>query len=329
MARNKIVGLVVLVVVIVIGVIAARTCFYSVRQWEQAVVTEFGKPVATETTPGLKLRKPFIQEVHRFSKRILAWDGDPDRMPTKDKKNIYIDCFARWRIVDPKNFLTSVRSIQGGQQRLDGRIDSALRDVVGRYDLIEVVRSTNRKLLLPEGLEEGDERRDIPEISVGRERMESEILKKASEGLEDSLGIELVDVCIKRINYVASVQRNVDQRMISERERIAQRYLSEAHEQRARILGDTQKELATIEGDGYQKSTETKGKADAEAMRIYAEAISQAPEFYAFLRTLEAYRKTLGAGARLVLTTDSEFFKYLKGTATETPSDADQPTGGQ
>jgi len=312
MNRTRIAG-VVLVAVVILLLIAAKSCLFVVTEWEQVVVTQFGRPVEKDhTKAGLYWRTPFIQEVHRFSKRLLAWDGDPGSMPTKDKKNIFIDVYALWRIVEPRKFLVSVRSETGAQHNLDSRIDGAVRDVVGRYDLIEVVRSSDRELLLPAGIEQSGERREADKVKVGREKMEAEILAQASQDLEQEIGVRLRDVRIKRINYVPNVQESVYKRMVAERLRIAKRYVSEAEGRQAVIQGETQLEIDEIEGDAYQKSTEIRGKADAEAIAIYAAAVNEAPEFFAFLRTIEAYKKTLGGRSRLVLTTDNEFLKYLR-----------------
>ena len=320
MQRSKIIAIAA-AVAIILAVLVVRSCLFVVREWEQVVVTQFGRHVNTYTEPGLKFRWPLIQEVHRFSKRLLPWDGERGRIPTGDKRNIWIDTFARWRIADPRVFFQRVRTKDGGQQRLDGRIDAAVRDVIGRYPLIELVRSTDRELPVPAGLEEGRGDEEKVEIKTGRPAMESQILSAASAGLEETLGIQLIGVRIKRIKYVESVQQSVYERMKAERLRIAKSFRSEALAEQARIRGDTQHQLDIIEGEAYRQATEIMGKADAEATRIYAESVSKAPEFYSFLRALDAYKKALGGKTRLILTTDSEFLDYLKSaTPTNRPA---------
>jgi len=310
--KGRIAGAAVILVLICLGVLWAA-CTYTVSEIEQVVITQFGRPVREVTEPGLKFKKPFVQMVNRLEKRILAWDGEPDRMPTKDKKNIYIDVWARWKITKPMQFFTAVRTTQRGQKILDDIVDSVVRDVVGKYNLIEVVRSTNRKLVYEIEDKVQEDRAHRYNVEVGRAKMEEEILDKSSRALdEDTYGMKLVDVKIKRINYVESVRKSVYKRMEAERLRIAARYASEAEEQREIILGETQKELAVIQGDGEQKSKEIKGKADAEAIKIYGEAFSKDPEFYAFLRALEAYKAALTKDTELILSTDSPFLKWMR-----------------
>ena len=299
---------------VVVALILGKASLYTVQEGEQVVITEFGKPVVVETEAGLKFKKPFIQQVHRLEKRLLPWDGDPENMQTRDKKRIFIDVWARWRIVDPMKFFRALRTQRRGFRILDDLVDSAVRDVVARYNLIEVVRSSNRQLLY-----ESEElakhgaaaARDV--VTAGRAQMESEILSVASVDLKERYGMQLTDVHIKRINYIESVRRTVYDRMKSERMQIARLYESEAEEEKNKIIGLTRKELDEIEGEMQQRAAEIRGDADAEVIRISAEAYSKSPEFYEFLRRLEAYKKTLGVGTRLVLSTDNEFLRQLRG----------------
>jgi len=306
--------LVPLVILLVLCIIAISTTAFIVPETEHAVVTEFGKPVRAVSEPGLHFKKPIVQKVIRFDKWILAWDGFPSSMPTKDKKNIHVDVWARWRVVDPIRFRERAATINGGHKLLDDYVDSAVRDVIGSYNLIEVVRSTNRELTYEsEELQAEQEAREEG-ISVGREKITKEIFESASKSLEDT-GMELVDVRIKRINYVESVRQSVYDRMKSERYRIAKLYESEAQEKKRVILGEMERELATIKGEGEARSTEIRGEADAEVIRMYADALSRSPEFYSFLRKLEAYKKSLGKDTALILTTDSDFLRGLKSPA--------------
>jgi len=302
----------VLAVVILFTLLLAFACTFIVREDEQVVVTQFGKPVRVVKEPGLKFKKPFIQEVNRFEKRLIAWDGEPERMPTRDKKMIFIDTWARWRVADLERFFTACGTIETGQGKLDGLVDSAVRDVVGSHNLIEVVRSTNREMVYEAEDDIQEERPSQRKIAVGREKMAQAIKDRAVKKLADKYGIGLVDVRIKRINYVESVREAVYGRMKAERDRIASRYRSEAQEQREIILGDMAKELAVIEGDGDEKSKRIRGEADAEAIKIYGEALSKNPEFYTFLRALEAYKVSFGKETEIILTTDSPFLKFLE-----------------
>lgn len=299
--------------VLLVLVILAITCLYTVKEGEQTVLTQFGKPVAVETEAGLKWRIPFIQKVHRLEKRLLPWDGAPENMQTRDKKRIFIDVWARWRIVDAMRYFQAARTEQRGYKILDDLVDSAVRDVVARYNLIEAVRSTNRQLVYESEELAKDAEAKQEEIKTGREKIEAEILAVAGVELKDQYGMELCDVHIKRIDYNDAVRRTVHERMISERRRIAQLFASEGEEEKNRILGVMRKDLDTIEGEMEQRSAEIRGEADAEVIRIAAEAYSKSPEFYKFLRQLEAYKKSLRKGARLVLSTDNEFFQQLRG----------------
>ncbi|MDY0232221.1 MAG: protease modulator HflC, partial [Candidatus Saccharicenans sp.] len=263
------------------------------------------------TAPGLHIKVPFIQKANYFEKRWLEWDGDPNQIPTKDKKYIWVDTYARWRISDPLVFFQRLHNERGAQSRLDDIIDGETRNAVAKYDLIEIVRSSNREFELTEELVLLDIASEIPEIAVGREKIAEIILENCSK-ITPEFGIELRDIRIKRVNYVEEVQQKVFERMIAERQRIASLYRSEGDGKSAEIRGQKERELKIITSEAYQKVQEIKGQADAEATRIYANAYNLDPEFYQFMRTLEIYPNTLDEETWLILTTDSEFFKYLK-----------------
>ena len=303
--------LVTILIVLLGGLLVVNSSMFVVPEGQQAVVTQFGRPVKSVTEAGLQFKTPFIQDVHRIEKRLLPWDGDPQDMPTKDKRRISIDVWARWRIVDPMKFYKVVGTQQSALQRLDELVDSAIRAVIAKNNLIDAVRTSDKALEYESKELEKDwsERRE--RVVSGRAIIEKETRQIASSGLEELYGMELVDVHIKRINYVKSVREKVYERMRSERMRIASLYESEAEEQRNRILGQTKKELDLIEGEMEQRSAEIRGEADAKVIHVTAKAFGQSPEFYSFLRQLEAYKKTLGRGTRLVLSTDSAFLKRL------------------
>ena len=291
---------------------------YTVSEIEQAVITQFGEPIGKPIQKaGLYWKTPFIQQVNYFEKRILEWDGYPSEIPTKDKKFIWVDVTARWRIVDPLKFLQTMRHETNAQSRLDDIIDGITRDHVTRYEAPEIVRSTNRILELETKEEDISTEESFEKIQIGRDAITRRILEQAHKIVSD-YGIELVDVRIKRINYIESVQRRVFERMISERKRSAEKLRSEGQAFRAEIEGQKEKELKRIYSEAYRKAQELKGKADAEATRIYAEAYSKDPEFYTFLTTLESYPKGL-KDSRLILSTQSDFLKYLKSIEEKRP----------
>jgi|Deesub1362B_J571_1020462.scaffolds.fasta_scaffold02127_5 membrane protease subunit HflC len=285
---------------------------YIIDETEQAIITQFGEPVGTpKIEAGLYFKIPFIQKVHKFEKRLLEWDGDPNQIPTLDKKYIWVDTFARWRIADPLKFYQAVRTEAEGQARLDDIIDSFTRDQISSHLLIEVVRNSNRKMQLASQELQAELEASLEKVREGREKLTRKILEQASK-LVPVYGIELVDVRIKRVNYVKEVREKVYDRMISERKRIAEKYRSEGMGAKAEIEGRMQKELQRIRSEAYRKAQEIKGKADAEATRIYAEAYGRDPEFYSFLMTLETYKETLKKNSRIIISTDSDFYKYLK-----------------
>ncbi len=289
---------------------------YTVDETEQVVITQFGRIVGQpKSDPGLKFKIPFIQKANYFNKNLLDWDGDPGQIPTLDKRFIWVDAFARWKIVDPVKFFQTVNNRFNAIGKLNDIIDPAVRNFVTSNTLIEAVRKSNRELEMAAEvtLEEGDrEIRETYSISVGRQQITKGILIQAQPKLAQ-FGIELVDVKIKRINYIEDVQKSVYSRMISERKQIAEKFRSEGKGEAQKILGEKERDLQKITSEAYKTAQEIKGKADAEATIIYADAYQRDPEFYSFVQTLEIYRESLDKDNSLILSTDSEFFKYLKG----------------
>jgi membrane protease subunit HflC len=299
---------------LVLFLIVVFSSAYVVDETEQAVITQFGKVVGEpKREPNLYFRIPFIQEVNVFPKNLLNWDGDSGQIPTLDKTFIYVDTFARWRIVDPLLFFQTVNSIDDALARLDDIIDSAVRNLITSYPLIETVRKTNRELDTFEiGIEKVQEISPLGDVQTGRERITKAVLEQAQPKVKE-FGIELVDVKIKRLNYVEEVRKSVYQRMIAERQQIAEKFRSEGEGEARRIEGDAEKELKRIESEAYKTAQEIMGKADAEAAAIYAAAFGKDSEFYSFVRSLDIYRETMDENSTLVLSTDSEFLKYMKG----------------
>ncbi len=293
--------------------------FYQVEEGQQAVIVQFGRPVgAPVTEAGLHVKLPFVQEVRRFEKRLLIWDGDPNQIPTKGREFIWVDTTARWRIADAKKFLENVATEAGAQSRLNDIIDSVVRDQVSGSELVELVRSASWEVPEGEVLEEVpvEVREELTKaVTRGREELTRTILAEARKVIPQ-YGIELVDVRIKRLNYVESVREKVYARMISERKRIAARFRSEGEGRSAEILGTMEKELRAIRSTAYRRVQEVRGKADAEATRVYGGAYNRDPEFYAFSRTLEAYKEGQNKNSVLILTTDSDYYRYFKKAAT-------------
>jgi membrane protease subunit HflC len=284
--------------------------FYVVNEAEQVVITQFGKPVGEAvTTPGLKFKTPFLQKANFFDKRFLEWDGDPNEVPTKDKRFIYVDTYARWRITDPLLFFQRVRDERGAQSRLDDILDGETRNTIAKNNLIEVVRSTNRDFEVSSAIAVPEEA--TRHIDFGRAALEKEVLGNATARVSD-LGIEILDFQFKRTNYAEVDRPKVYERMISERKRIAEEYRSEGAGEAARINGDKDRELKSITSDAYRQAQEIRGRADAEAADIYAGAYNRDPEFYRFLKTMEVYLTTLDTNTMLLLSTDGEFLRYLE-----------------
>ncbi len=301
-------------VILFLALIILASGLYTVDMTEQVVITRFGKPVGDPIKePGLHWKRPFVEKVNSFEKRILEWDGDPNQVPTKDKKYIWVDTYARWKIASPLKFFQSVRNELGAHGRLDDIIDAATRDYITSYPLLEIVRNSNREMATAEAEMELAEEVKIP-IEWGREKITRQIIERASQ-MVPQYGIELIDVRIKHINYVEEVRKKVYERMISERTRIAEKYRSEGQGKKAEIEGQMEKELQRITSEAYRKAQEIKGKADAEATKIYARAYNKDPEFYSFLKTLDTYKRTIDDRTWLILTTDSDYLKYLKSLA--------------
>ena len=304
----------VLIAVVIVAAVVYSSAFV-VDETEQVVVTRFGKIVRPPITdPGLNFRLPFLDKVNKYPKNLLFWDGDPGQIPTLEKTYIWVDAFARWRITDPVKFKQTVDTIFSAQSRLDEIIDPAVRNAVTSYRLIETVRKSNRELDTYEvGIEKDDseDQRQPAIITTGREKIMLGILKQAQPKL-DKFGIELVDVKIKRVNYVDQVRKSVYDRMIAERKQIAEKFRSEGIGEARKIRGNKERELKRIESEAYRVAEEIKGKADAEATDIYAAAFGVDPEFYSFLKTMDVYRETLRNDSTLVLSTDSDFLSYLK-----------------
>jgi len=309
MKAPVIVGLVLLIL------IGAGSSVYVVTEAEQAIITQFGKPVGDVKYAGLHFKIPVIQDVHRFEKRIMKWDSAPNQIPTKDKRFIWVDTTARWRIKDPLLFYKSVATERGAQSRLDDIIDSVVRDAVSGRLLAELVRGSDDEK--PRGLQDEKEvfefEGEVVEESelIGREEILDDLLEKARASTPE-YGIELLDVQIKRINYVEQVLERVYERMVNERNQVAAEYRSEGEGEKAEILGKMERELKEIRSGAYRTALEIRGKADAEAASIYAGTYNEDKDFYSFLRTLESYKKVIGENGRLVIGTDSDFYRYLK-----------------
>lgn len=309
-ARQAVLGIFTILVAVA-GILMVNSA-YILDETEQAVITQFGKPVGGPVLkPGLNWKIPFLQVVHKFDRRILNWDGYPSEIPTRDKKFIWVDVTGRWRIENPLLFLQTMQSERKAQTRLDDIMDGITRNYITRYDLVEVVRTTNGIL---ESVREDEDAVDteLEKIFVGRDEITRQILKTASEIVKE-YGIALIDLRIKRLKYIEQVQEKVFERMISERKRAAEQMRSEGQGVRAEIEGQKEKELKRITSEAYRTAQKLQGEADAEATRIYADAYGKDPEFYSFLGTLERYPGTLDK-SRLVLTTSSDFLKYLKET---------------
>lgn len=305
---------VILGVIVLVLILFMVGWAYVVPETHQVVITQFGKPVGNIVTEaGLHFKKPFIQKAQYFEKRLLGWDGDPNQIPTKDKKFIWVDTTARWKISNALTFLQTVGNETGAHSKLDDIINSATRDTITRHLLVEAVRDSNRIIELDEdseGMIVTDEA--LESIEVGRAQLEAAILNIAQE-LAPQYGIEVVDVRIKRLNYVENVRNEVYGRMIAERKRAAELYRSEGHGKRAEIDGQRGKELKRITSQAYRTAQGLKGTADAEVTKIYADAYNQDPEFYSFLKTLDTYGRTIDSDTTLILTTEDEYYRHLKG----------------
>ena len=311
-----------IVAVLGIGIFVAISAIYTVSEVEQVIITQFGKPVGDPvTTAGLKVKIPFIQNVNTIDKRVLEWDGNPSDMPTKDKLYISVDLFARWRITDPLQYFLRLRDERSAQSRLDDILGSETRNAVAKHELIEIIRTTKDRVPLRDTLLTEAEREQhigsLVPIQKGRKLVEQEIFSAAAEKVR-VFGIALLDIRFKRINYNESVRPKIYDRMISERRQIAERFLSEGNGEAARIRGNRVRDLNKIQSEAYRQVEEIRGVADAKATEIYAGAYNQSPEsvsFYEFTRTMQAYKTIIAANTTLVLSTNSDLFKFLKGMA--------------
>ncbi len=297
--------------VLVVGASAA----YTVGEAEQVIITQFGDPTGDAITDaGLHFKLPFIQQIHSFEKRFLEWDGSPNQVPTRDKRFIWVDTYARWRIVDPLRFFQRLQDERGAQTRLDDILDGETRNAVARYDLIELVRNSNRDSNdIPDEIVDEELEVILERIQKGRDAVSREILQVAASRTAD-LGIELLDLRIKRINYVEEVQRDVFARMIAERQRIAAQYRSEGQGEAARIQGERERDLQRIQSEAFETAEGLRGVADAEATDIYAAAYGRDPDFYSFTKSLETYEQVIDSGTTVIMGTDSELLKYLEQT---------------
>ena len=308
----------ILLIVLALAALVLAASLYTVNEIEQVIITQFGKPVGEPvTTAGLKMKVPFIQEVNSIDKRILEWDGSPSDMPTKDKLYISVDLFARWRIVDPLQYFLRLRDERSAQSRLDDILGSETRNAVAKHELIEIIRTTKDRVPLqdatladPNNIAVGT----LVPIRKGRQQVEADIMEAAAPKVR-VFGIELLDIRFKRINYNASVQPKIYDRMISERRQIAERFRSEGNGEAARILGNRERDLNRIQSEAYRRVEEIRGEADAKAAAIYAAAYNRSPEavqFYEFIRTMDAYRSIIADNTTLILSTDSDLFKFLQ-----------------
>ncbi|TDI22887.1 MAG: protease modulator HflC [Acidobacteria bacterium] len=307
MNRNQLISIVLgLVVLVLLG-----SALYTVSEINQVIITRFGEPIGDPVTePGLKMKWPFIDTANFFEKRFLEWDGSPNQVPTRDRRFIFVDTYARWRITDPLLFFQRVRNELGAQARLDDILDGETRNSVARHDLIEIVRTSNRD---PVNTTIGNEEEPevLEQITTGREQITQEILTAASVAVSE-YGIELLDLKFKRINYVPEVQQDVFARMIAERNRVAEEFRSEGQGESARIQGERERDLARIQSEAFRTSEELRGTADAEATAIYAAAYGRDASFYAFTKSLETYEKTMDPNTVLILGTDNDLMRFFE-----------------
>jgi len=307
--------IVLLVVAVIVMLILSRSA-YTVHETEQVIITQFGKPVGnTIDEPGLHFKVPFIQKINRFDKRFLEWDGDPEEIPTLDQRNIFIDTYGRWRITDPLKFFQRVRGEREAQSRLDDILDGVTRDAIASNNLVELIRTSNRDFSVSDDqLADSSARSTFPTIVVGRDSIRRAIIAEAQPIIEE-LGIELLDLQFKRINYVKKVESEIFSRMTTARQRIAEQYRSEGQGEASRILGEKERDLKEIESEGFKQAETIRGEADARATRIYAQAYDRnadTREFYRFLKSMESYEDAISNQDMLILSTDNEFFKYIK-----------------
>ncbi len=319
-----------LITVIVIGIIVIWSSVYTINEAQQVVITQFGEPIGEPVMdPGLHFKIPLIQVANVFDKRYLGWDGEPNQLTTKDKRFIWVDTYARWRISNPLLFLKRVANQRSAQSRLDDILDGKCRQVIAQHNLVEVIRSTNREPVRSEMIDDSIEQ-SFAIIHVGRKKIEKTIYELSYESIAE-MGIELLDFRFKRINYTPEVQKEINERMISERQRIAEQYRSEGNGEYMRIMGEKERELKRIQSEAYRKAQTIIGDGDAKAVRIYADAYNRNDEcrdFYAFLKTMETYKDTFTDKDTLILSTGSDFYRYLKDGSGK-PGPAAVPKAGQ
>ena len=304
--------LVILGALVLLGIVTLNSAFYTVSETEQVVITQFGQPMGQPITEaGLHIKVPFAQEANVFDKRWLEWNGNPNQVPTRDKKYIWVETYARWRVSNALLFFQRLRDERGAHSRLDDIVDGETRNVIANHNLIEVVRTSNRAFEKAEDVEDVMEAEAMRAVELGRDKITRLILERAAHVVPD-YGIEIVDVQIQRVNYIDSVQSKVFERMISERKRIADRHRSEGQGKSAEIRGKKERELKVIESEAYKKTQEIMGRGDAEATAIYATAYNKDRELYKFLRTMETYSSTIDKNSWLVLSTDAAIFRYLQ-----------------
>ena len=298
-------------IILLAALITLGNALFIVYETQQVVITQFGKPVGKPImTPGLKIKVPFVQTVHAFERRFLEFDGDPNQIPTKDKRFIWVDTYARWRITDPLLFFQRLRDEQGAQSRLDDILDGETRNTIAKHELIDLVRSTNRPFVVAEDVLDLGPQEAAENVEFGRDKLTAEVLHSA-RGRTSDLGIEILDFRFKRINYVDEVRQEVYARMVSERKRIAERYRSEGAGEAARIAGEKEREMRVIESEAYRQSQEIRGKADAAAADIYAAAYSRDTDFYRFLKSMGTLKESFDAETLLLLSTDGDLLRYL------------------
>ncbi|MDZ7695067.1 MAG: protease modulator HflC [Balneolaceae bacterium] len=303
-----------IIAILVILVLIGLDGIYIVDETEQVVITQFGAPVGDiKTEPGMKMKIPFVQDANYFEKRYLEWDGDRNQVPTKDKKFIFVDTYARWQITDPLQFFKRLRDERGAQSRLDDILDGETRNAIASHDLVEIVRSTNREPI-QEGIISEVVEDSLADISVGRDSIQTMIQQLANKRTSD-LGIAVLDFRFKRINYVEEVRQTVYERMVSERRRIAEKFRSEGQGEASRINGEKERELKQIQSEAFRTAEEIRGRADAEAAAVYAEAYNKTPqarELYSFVRSMEAYRNTFDDKTSIFISTESDFYQFLQ-----------------
>ena len=302
------------IALVLLAVVVVGQSAYIINEWDQVIITQFGRPIGEpKAEPGLHFKVPFIQDVRRFDRRFLEWSGDAEELPTKDKVFIWVDVYARWRISDPLKFLERLRDESRAQSRLDDILDGQTRNAVANHNLIEVIRSSNREPAVDEASPEIAA--TLATISTGRDAIRQEILAAAQRSTRQAdLGIEILDVRFRRINYGETVRPDVYNRMISERRRIADRFRSEGQGEAANILGEMDRELKRIQSEAYRQAQEIRGRADAEATEIYASAYDQSADsrrFFEFLKTMETFQSTVDSGTSIILSTDGDFYRYL------------------